>query len=1056
MAAKGTETKPRVFLSYARRDEAQAHWLVHALERCGLDVFFDLKDLPPGSLWQDELQRGLHEARFVVVLVSPSSMSRAWVREEMQAALANRAGKPGRVVPVILWPTPLPPFWETRQCVDLHGDPAAGLRALVHHLCDPATEPPAGLEAMPPVTRYLEAGLRDELVAFFAKWLDDPDARGTWEARLGIEEETLENLPTAEAAASATLEDPTPDNPTAVRAERVLTLVAKRYGKKDPDVIAKVRAFRTKLAGAQPTPESSLLERYLAHVREQHNNLLAMFGRSDTTRLLSDVWVELAVDPQAAAPRLPDKVLRRGGTRLDDLLAPATRWLLRGDPGSGKTTLLRHQAATLAEAGGLPFVPLYLSLPQLLHAGLPPERYIEQELGTAGFVGLGRVLADLARDARLLVLLDGLDEVPAERRSQTDNALLELHRAWPRTPVVVASRRIGAESFDLRSHGYVDVNLLPLDAPRKRLFLGKWLGDDAQGGPADQTLAIVDSSTSLALLSGCPLYLTLIALVVEARGDAHALTALQQRHQLHEDIFTLLLDGRHRGRGAPAMPAAGETRRLLAQLAFVMTERDTMAATPSELETLVRQHCTTTWGSLTGEEPWGADKKRFLAEQAHRASILAPHDGGDAADEDQESATDRLLRDDAPWRWWHRSFREALCAEWLATLPEDAVVAQAARIGDDAGRWAEPFALFVGRMEKDTGPWLERLSKQNPTLALRALGSVDRVDEAVLLRLLQADADDVDRRCESYARVPELVGGEACATVRLLDKLVQRVVAQPEPSTQELWVLDEALRAWEGHNEVPGAELAAARARVWAPFGPRLTADEVAGLEVPGHPGHKYWREVPAGTEFAMGSESEQAYGDEQPVHRVRFARAYRIAAVPVTNALYARFRPDFDAEAIAERPDHPVVNVSWYDAALFCRWLGARLPSEAEWEAACRAGTTTEYWNGNTGEDLEQVGWFNENSQGTQTVATKPRNAWGLFDVHGNVDEWCHDHWHGDYKGAPANGAAWEEDGSGFRVFRGGAWWYVARVCRSAYRSGWRPDYRYDFLGFRPASSDD
>ncbi|MEM7202487.1 MAG: hypothetical protein AAF628_19600 [Planctomycetota bacterium] len=79
-----------------------------------------------------------------------------------------------------------------------------------------------------------------------------------------------------------------------------------------------------------------------------------------------------------------------------------------------------------------------------LHSGLPPERYTEQELSTAGFAGLGRVLADLARDERLLVLLDGLDEVPAERRSQTDNALLELHRARPRAPVVVASRRIGA------------------------------------------------------------------------------------------------------------------------------------------------------------------------------------------------------------------------------------------------------------------------------------------------------------------------------------------------------------------------------------------------------------------------------------------------------------------------------------------------------------------------------------------------------------------------------------------------------------------------------------
>ncbi|MEM7202486.1 MAG: formylglycine-generating enzyme family protein [Planctomycetota bacterium] len=543
--------------------------------------------------------------------------------------------------------------------------------------------------------------------------------------------------------------------------------------------------------------------------------------------------------------------------------------------------------------------------------------------------------------------------------------------------------------------------------------------------------------------------------MVQDRGDASALTDLHQRHRLHDAIFDLLLDGQHRGHGAPAMPARTLARRLLAQLAFVMTDRDTMAAAPSELETLVTQRCAESWQPLAQEEPWRGDKQRFLAEQAHRACILAPHDGGDA--EGEPRATDRLLREDAPWRWWHRSFREALCAEWLDTLPEADVIALAARIGEDAGRWAEPFALFVGRTGEASGQWLLRLSEQNPNLALRALGSVDRVDEAVLLQLLRADADDVDRRCESYARVSELVGGDACTTVSLLDKLVQRAVAQPEPSTKELWVLDEALRAWRDHDDIPSIALAAARARVLSPFGPRLTDDEVAGLDVPGHPGHDDWRDVPAGTEFAMGSDSKDAYNDEQPVHQVRIARAYRIAAVPVTNTLYAKFRPDFDPEAVAKRPDHPVVNVSWYDAALFCRWLGARLPSEAEWEAACRAGTTTEFCNGDSDKDLKQVGWFDEDSEGsTHPVGEKAANAWGLFDVHGNVWEWCQDEWHDDYEGAQVDGSAWEDGGSGDRVRRGGSWRYDARYCRSAYRDWWPPDSRYVDLGFRPASSDD
>jgi formylglycine-generating enzyme required for sulfatase activity len=126
-----------------------------------------------------------------------------------------------------------------------------------------------------------------------------------------------------------------------------------------------------------------------------------------------------------------------------------------------------------------------------------------------------------------------------------------------------------------------------------------------------------------------------------------------------------------------------------------------------------------------------------------------------------------------------------------------------------------------------------------------------------------------------------------------------------------------------------------------------------------------------------------------------------------------------------------PVDSVSWDDAQKFCTRLSQatgrviRLPSEAEWEYACRAGTTTEFFFGDSEADLDDYAWFNWNSDGrTHPVGTKAANSWGLHDMTGNVWEWCEDIWHSDYEGAPADGRAWQDraEVQPRRCLRGGA----------------------------------
>ncbi|HYN78108.1 MAG TPA: formylglycine-generating enzyme family protein, partial [Lamprocystis sp. (in: g-proteobacteria)] len=221
---------------------------------------------------------------------------------------------------------------------------------------------------------------------------------------------------------------------------------------------------------------------------------------------------------------------------------------------------------------------------------------------------------------------------------------------------------------------------------------------------------------------------------------------------------------------------------------------------------------------------------------------------------------------------------------------------------------------------------------------------------------------------------------------------------------------------------------------------------------------------IPTGT-FRMGSadSDKRAYPDEGPRHEVRIARPFAIGRYPVTFDEYDRFC----ADTRRERPDdqgwgrgaRPVIKVSWDDAVAYCQWLSRqtgkdyRLPTEAEWEYACRAGTETRWSFGDDESALAEHAWFDTNSGGkTQPVGEKRPNPWGLYDVHGNVWEWVQDAWHDNYQGAPDDGSAWHDAEGEQRVVRGGSWGNQARYCRSARRDHWEPGYRFDNQGFRLA----
>jgi len=192
-------------------------------------------------------------------------------------------------------------------------------------------------------------------------------------------------------------------------------------------------------------------------------------------------------------------------------------------------------------------------------------------------------------------------------------------------------------------------------------------------------------------------------------------------------------------------------------------------------------------------------------------------------------------------------------------------------------------------------------------------------------------------------------------------------------------------------------------------------------------------------------------------VHEVRISQAFWMAKHEITNAQYGRFitatshrKPKYWEETAVIVPDLPVVGVSWDDAVAYCNWAGMQLPTEAQWEYAARAGTTTRYWSGDSEADLARVGWYSENSGvGTQPVGQKPANAWGLHDMHGNVWNWTADRY-AAYSASAQTDPTGPPTGS-HRVFRGGSWVDLALGARAAVRKWHEPAARGRVLGFRP-----
>jgi formylglycine-generating enzyme required for sulfatase activity len=387
----------------------------------------------------------------------------------------------------------------------------------------------------------------------------------------------------------------------------------------------------------------------------------------------------------------------------------------------------------------------------------------------------------------------------------------------------------------------------------------------------------------------------------------------------------------------------------------------------------------------------------------------------------------------------HRSFQEYLAAAKLGSMPEgEGVLIEHCRVPG----WEEPIRLHVGALRgvELQLSFLRKLWQHNQGLALRALTELGRASSTVIAQLL-ADSTAADRVRMLHEVRASLDNVDAATRRRLVIETTAPLLDADQDSEVLYWAIVML-------KEVDPDDSAGV---LWKAFG-RHAESLLSTLT--GDPGYRFELLAVDGGQFTMGDDTAQD-DIEKPAHPVRLS-PFQIGRWQLTNLAYEHItgKSSSDRPEYAREDQHPVVDLSWFDAYIAAMRVGCRLPTEAEWEFATRGGTDTQWSHGDEEDGLDRFANYEGNpvTKGTPwPVGSGEPNPFGLYDMHGNVWEWCQD-WLEPYpqgsvenpNGAPAGSQ---------RVRRGGGHAYHARGCRSAFRWGNDPGYRFKDIGVRFAS---
>lgn len=688
---------------------------------------------------------------------------------------------------------------------------------------------------------------------------------------------------------------------------------------------------------------------------------------------------------------------------LDEMFALADRYgkravVLLGDPGSGKTTQLEWMLLELfdgnAEALSLPegTLPVFLALRELDPRESMAAFVQRMIVGETSDLGEG-FAARLLKHDDVVFMLDGLDEVADPERRVAVARWIDAKHARDHRPghrFVVTCRHASYVEESKLGAAFLELHLAPLGPEQVRALVERWYAMHCiEHGRRTQTEA-GEPSWAETLLE--QLSKNKSRHVAAMKGNPLLLTAICMVRAKH-----------------PSGMLPDDAESLFEQCTNVLLETWPQRAKRKKLPLRADQA-----RAVLEPVAWCMQKARLdeaTTNQLHAAvedglrRVQVEELGAGALLESMRDASG-LLVGAAPghYRFVHRGFREYLAALELRARPDE-LEAVARSFGD---------------------PWWR---------------------EVIPVMLASRDQALLDRFTQLLVRQD---GFLEWANGELMDELLAQVRGMARPLVD----LVKVIKRRSGHaGDREGLEALVRRGpAAWMDAWRRLETG--ARVDVRTKVVHGVELVLVPGGRFLMGSPKESQ-------HEVELS-SFWLARTPVTNAQYREYlqanpeveEPEYWGSNSLNQDEQPVVGVSWNEARAYCAWAGLRLPTEAQWEYACRAGTTTRYYSGDTEEDLKKVGWYKANSSGRlHAVGELEPNAWGLYDTHGNVWEWCEDAF-GDFATLPrgGDGLRYEPVGEADRVIRGGFFMDEARSARSAHRYGYAPSRRWSFVGLRPA----
>jgi hypothetical protein len=613
-----------------------------------------------------------------------------------------------------------------------------------------------------------------------------------------------------------------------------------------------------------------------------------------------------------------------------------------GDPGSGKTTHLKRLLLWLARRDGsglgLPegLVPVFLPLRDLrdVEAGLDAfvEAVIERGAHRLAEPGFAR---RLLAGGKVLFLLDGLDEIadPAARET-VSRWIEEALKVHGESRFVVTCRYAGYNEKARLDAEFLELHIRPLDAPQAEDFVRNWFqcveakldedpvrAETAARERADSLIETLRGGTlrtrRVAEMVGNPMLLTAICLVHRDRGGLPA-----KRAELYDECVTVLLELWRKAKKLPITVSAGDARRVLEPLAhWLHQEEQRTRAGIDAIESVIQP-------PLASLKAYERGPREFLETIRAETGLLTGWSESD-------------------FGFMHLGFQEYLTACELlsrAVGSPEALEELARQFGKSWWQEVTLLVFAIGRL-----PVFESLM----AAILRQPGAAAHAEviDACLADAPQFSARPfVDILKEKPGRKRDLWERQLLALRGLLRE------APAEARTLQKALLKHPFEAIRG---LAGAPLA-------APLGVRVEIAPTPETMVAERGGYRLVR-IPPGR-FLMGSaESDDVKDDDEtPQHEVELD-SFWLGIHPVTNEEYARFLesnpktepPDYWSDRQFNQPHQPVVGVSWEDARRYCKWAGLALPSEAQWEYACRAERPERYWSGDEESDLVRVGWY-------------------------------------------------------------------------------------------------